>query len=81
MSPGTYLLIPTHTSICMHIHAYAYTYMHIHAHTLHPQLETAISQQPVSRSTRAKNRLNNRPFPTNCASLWHMERIHRDMAA
>jgi hypothetical protein len=41
----------------MHIYAYTYTYMHIHAHTLHPQLETAIFQQPVSCSTRAKEQI------------------------
>ena len=51
------LTIPTYTYVYMHIYAYTYAYMHIHAHTRHPQLETAISRQPVSRSIRAKEQI------------------------
>ncbi len=52
--------IPTYTYTYLYIHAHICIYLHIHAHTCTyptPQLETAISQQPVSRSTRAKEQI------------------------
>ena len=55
MSPGTYLHIPTDTSIYIHIHAYTYIYMHIHAHTRHPPTwkgHISATSEPIDQSQR-----------------------------
>ena len=55
MSPGTYLHIPTDTSIYIYIHAYTYIYMHIHAHTRHPPTwkgHNSATSEPIDQSQR-----------------------------
>jgi hypothetical protein len=73
-----YLHIPIYRCIYMHIPTYTCTYMHIPDT---PNLKRPYLSNQWAVRPEPKNRLNNRPFPTNCAGLWYMERIRHDMAA
>jgi hypothetical protein len=82
MSPGTYLHIPTDTSIYIHIHAYTYIYMHIHAHTRHPPTwkgHISATSEPIDQSQRTD--LITAHFRQIVLVFWHMKRIRHDMAA
>ena len=73
-----YLHIPMYTCLYTHIPTYTCTYMHIPDT---PNLKMPYLGNQGAVRPEPKNRFNNRPFPTNCAGLWHMERIRHDMAA
>ncbi len=73
-----YLHIPIYTCTYLLIQTHTCTYIHIPGT---PNLKRPYLGNQWAVRPEPKNRFNNRPFPTNCAGSWHMERIRHNMAA